>query len=160
ITLESRRYRGLPGIPHLPNLASTIEPHPNRLLSRCVHPSRGPSTLLKENSLFYYPPQHIRPVNTHPFHLLAETVRDPKRNDRQIRLPKCLHQSSTLKASETVKHYAKIDKLNPGMVLITRVERPTLQVYPWVNHLPIWLYGPSRPRCERLNRGRNVSIVG
>src|SRR5436305_4324570 len=100
MTLESRRYRGLPGIPHLPNLPSTIEPYPNRLLSRRVHSSRGPSTLLKENSLFNYPPQHIRPVNTHPFHLLAETVRDPKRENRQIRLPKCLHESSTLKASE------------------------------------------------------------
>ena len=25
--------------------------------------------------------------------------------------------------------YAKLDKLNPGMVLITKVERPTLLVY-------------------------------
>src|SRR5205809_2521093 len=87
MTLESRRYRGLPGIPHLPNLPSTIETYPNRLLSRCVHSSRGPSTLLKENSLLNRPPQHIRPVNTRPFHLLAETVRDPKRDNRQIRLP-------------------------------------------------------------------------
>src|SRR5438034_8067554 len=100
MTLESRRKIGLPGIPHLPNLPSTIEPHPNRLLSRCVHSSRGPSTLLKENFLFNYPPQHIRPVNTRPFHLLAETVRDPKRDNRQIWLPKCLHESSTLIAIE------------------------------------------------------------
>src|SRR5207244_10992098 len=114
-------------IPHLPNLPSTIEPHPPPPLSRCFHPSRGPSTLLKHNSPFYYPPQHIRPVNPHPFHLLAETVRYPKRNDRQIRLPKCLHQSSTLKASETGRHCAKVDKLNHGMFLVTSVERPTLQ---------------------------------
>src|SRR5438046_9419271 len=127
MTLESRRYRGVPGLPHLPNLPSTIEPHPDSLLSRCVHSSPGPSTLLKENSRFNYPPQQIRPVNTHPFHLLAETVRDPKRDNRQIRLPKCLHESFTLKASETGRHYAKIDRLNPGMVLITRVEMPTLQ---------------------------------
>jgi len=35
-----------------------------------------------------------------------------------------------LAASTTMKGlYAKIDKLNPGMVLITRVEKPTLLVY-------------------------------
>jgi len=35
-----------------------------------------------------------------------------------------------LAASTTMKGlYAKLDKLNPGMVLVTRVERPTLQVY-------------------------------
>ncbi len=35
-----------------------------------------------------------------------------------------------LAASTTMKGlYAKLDKLNPGMVLITKVERPTLLVY-------------------------------
>jgi hypothetical protein len=35
-----------------------------------------------------------------------------------------------LAASTTMKGlYAKIDKLNPGMVLITKVEKPTLLVY-------------------------------
>ena len=35
-----------------------------------------------------------------------------------------------LAASATMKGlYAKIDMLNPGMVLIARVERPALQVY-------------------------------
>src|SRR5207247_2884957 len=86
-----------------PILSITIARSPDCLLSRCVHSSRGPFTLLKENFLFNYPPQQIRPVNTHPFHLLAETVRDPKRDNRQIRLPKCLHELSTLKASETGK---------------------------------------------------------
>ena len=35
-----------------------------------------------------------------------------------------------LAASVTMKGlYSKLDKLNPGMVLITRVEKPTLLVY-------------------------------
>ena len=35
-----------------------------------------------------------------------------------------------LVASTTMKGlYAKLDKLNPGMVLITKVEKPTLLVY-------------------------------
>jgi hypothetical protein len=35
-----------------------------------------------------------------------------------------------LAASPTMKGlYAKIDKLDPGMVLITRIEKPTLLVY-------------------------------
>jgi len=35
-----------------------------------------------------------------------------------------------LAASTTMKGlYAKLDRLNPGMVLITRIEKPTLLVY-------------------------------
>jgi len=41
-----------------------------------------------------------------------------------IRNKKILAASSTMRGL-----YAKLDKLNPGMVLITRVERPTLLVY-------------------------------
>ena len=41
-----------------------------------------------------------------------------------IRNKKILAASTTMKGL-----YAKIDKLNPGMVLITRVEKPTLLVY-------------------------------
>ncbi|OLB69878.1 hypothetical protein AUI06_07440 [archaeon 13_2_20CM_2_52_21] len=41
-----------------------------------------------------------------------------------IRNKKILAASTTMKGL-----YAKLDKLNPGMVLITRIERPTLLVY-------------------------------
>ena len=41
-----------------------------------------------------------------------------------VRNKKILAASTTMKGL-----YAKIDKLNPGMVLITRVEKPTLLVY-------------------------------
>ena len=41
-----------------------------------------------------------------------------------IRNKRILAASSTMKGL-----YAKLDKLNPGMVLITKVEKPTLLVY-------------------------------
>ena len=41
-----------------------------------------------------------------------------------VRNRKILAASSTMKGL-----YAKLDKLNPGMVLITKVEKPTLLVY-------------------------------
>ena len=41
-----------------------------------------------------------------------------------IRNKKILAASTTMKGL-----YSKLDKLNPGMVLITRVEKPTLLVY-------------------------------
>jgi len=41
-----------------------------------------------------------------------------------IRNKKILEASTTMKGL-----YSKLDKLNPGMVLITRVEKPTLLVY-------------------------------
>jgi hypothetical protein len=41
-----------------------------------------------------------------------------------------IRNKRVLAASTTMKGlYAKIDKLNPGMVLITKVEKPTLLVY-------------------------------
>ncbi len=41
-----------------------------------------------------------------------------------IRNKKILAASTTMKGL-----YAKLDRLNPGMVLITRIEKPTLLVY-------------------------------
>ena len=41
-----------------------------------------------------------------------------------IRNKKILAASSTMKGL-----YSKLDKLNPGMVLITKIEKPTLLVY-------------------------------
>ena len=41
-----------------------------------------------------------------------------------VRSKRILAASSTMKGL-----YAKLDKLSPGMMLITRVERPTLQAY-------------------------------
>ena len=41
-----------------------------------------------------------------------------------------IRNKRVIAASTTMKGlYAKIDKLNPGMVLITKVEKPTLLVY-------------------------------
>ena len=56
---------------------------------------------------------------------------------KAVILPRCrgkyfaVRNKKILVTSTTMKGlYAKIDELNPGMVLITRVERPTLLVYP------------------------------
>ena len=67
-----------------------------------------------------------------------------------IRNKKILAASTTMKGL-----YAKLDKLKPGMVLITRIERPALLVYV---ELRYEMDEAEDPNWNRLSSGRRSSL--